>query len=210
MEETKLIKRESPIQTNTGVWASRQSAEFLLKAICENPYRNYLVPSFVATVCAGIEGEINTAYIDYFHSKFGKKYVMHIKPYLFMKLTDRITQLPLVLSAFTYELNTNDQRVKEILDLFEYRNRLVHVKHMWHYADVYEDKKNGRIMDIKYHDEHHPDPYREWRDTVPNEKKLKRFMWLYNQFIPKFNNLASKFRRKNFNPEGWFLKIKKT
>lgn len=208
VEIAKYEKRESPIQSNTGIWASRQTAEFLLESMLADPYRSHLIPAYVTAICAGIEGEINTAYVDYFHEHFGKRYRTHIKPFLFMRVADRLSQLPIVLSGAKYELNAKDKRVVEILDLFEYRNRLVHVKMMWHYADVYEDK-NGSIVGIKYHDKHHPDPYREWRDAMLDEKTLKRFMWLFNQFIPKFANIPHKIRRKNFNPEGWFIPAKK-
>ncbi|WDT76604.1 MAG: hypothetical protein MPW16_05185 [Candidatus Manganitrophus sp.] len=198
--------RETPIQSNYGVWASRQSAEFLLREMESESYRHFLAPSFIAALCAGIEGEINTCYVDFFHKKLGKKYRPYIRPYLMLRVEDRLTQLPLLLSNFKYGLNDKNPKVKQVLQLFERRNQLLHVKHLWHYADITEDEK-GKIIAIKYHDENDRDPYRDSTTEFVEKSDLRTYMKLYNEFIPRFASLASRITRKNFNPHGWFVRV---
>ncbi len=197
--------KESPIQSNTGVWTSRKTAEFLLEKIKENVENQFLVPSYVAAICSGIEGDINTAYIDHFHKNLGKSYNKYVKPYLFMKVYDRLTQLPIIISNFKYRLNLDNKDIKKVCKLFELRNSYLHVKHMWHYADVYEDL-HGNLIDIKYHDQNHPDPYRDW-DHFVDPKELDDCMKLFDKFLPTFYNIAKRINRKNFNPGDWFIKI---
>jgi hypothetical protein len=204
-----LRKIESPIQSNYGIYISRQAAEFLFDTIMNNKNKEYLIPSFIAAICCGIEGEINTAYVNFFHKKFGKSYMNFLRPYLFMKLYDRFFQLPIILSNCKYELNLNNQKVKDTLELFEFRNRLLHVKHLWHLADIYEDD-NGNIYKIEYHDRNHPDPYRDVDSLAIEATQIKAIMKLYNQFISKFSTITETINRHNFNPDGWFLKTKKT
>ena len=209
MNRQKTIARESPVQSNTGVWASRHAAEFMLKMIISHEYQEHLIPYYVSAICSGIEGQVNTAFIDHFHKHFGKTYRSYVRPYLLMKIYDRFVQLPIIVSNFKYVLNQDNPVVKEILSLFDLRNQMLHVKHLWHYADIVEDA-TGNIIDIQYHDPNHPDPYRESKYSFPDIEKLKKYMWLFNKFIPKFSNIANNINRKNFNPEDWFVLIKKT
>lgn len=197
---------ETPIQSNYGVWASRQSAEFLLREMESQSFRHYLAPSFIAALCAGIEGEINTCYVDFFHKKLGKKYRPYLRPYLMLRVEDRLTQLPLLLSNFKYVLNGKHAPIKQVLELFDRRNQLLHVKHLWHYADVTEDEK-GNIISIKYHDERDRDPYRGSTTEFVKKNDLRAYMKLYNEFIPRFAGLAGRINRKNFNPHGWFVRV---
>jgi hypothetical protein len=196
----------TPVQSNFGVWASRQSAEFLLAQIEKDCHRNFLAPAFVGALCAGIEGEINTGYVDLFHKKLGEGYGKYIKPYLFLRVEERFRQLPLLLSNFRFSLNEKDERVKKVLRLFDLRNQLLHVKHLAHYADVTESE-DGRILDIQYCDKNHPDPYRFSTDDIVKEELLREYMCLYNEFIPQFAGLASRITRRNFNPKGWFVPV---
>ena len=144
--------------------------------------------------------------MDFFHKKLGKQYQQYIRPYLMLRVEDRLTQMPLLLSNFKYSLNSKDPRVKLLLKLFDRRNQLLHVKHLWHYADVTEDEA-GNVLSIKYHDENDQDPYRASTTEFLARKDLHAYMQLYNEFIPRFSSLASRITRKNFNPHGWFLRV---
>jgi hypothetical protein len=124
-----------------------------------------------------------------------------------LRASDRFEQLPLVLSGFRYRLNRRDERVKAVLKLFEVRNKLLHVTHLWHYADVVEDDA-GNILDIKYHTNDDSDPYREFMQEFLKKTNLRSYMKLYNEFIPAFASIATRIRRKNFNPRGWFVAAK--
>ena len=75
-----IKKKISPIQSNIGVWASRQSAEHLLNLMKNKSNYDYLVPYYIAAICAGMEGEINTAYVNHFHKKFGNNYNHYVRP----------------------------------------------------------------------------------------------------------------------------------
>jgi hypothetical protein len=193
-----------PVQSNLGVWASRRSAEFLLAQIEKDCHRNFLAPAFVGALCAGMEGEINTGYVDFFHEKLGENYGKYIKPYLFLRIEERFRQLPLLLSNFRFSLNEKDEKVKKVLRLFDLRNQLLHVKHLTHYADVTESEE-GSIVDIQYCEKSHSDPYRFSSDDIVKVELLREYVCLYNEFIPQFAELASRINRRNFNPKGWFV-----
>ncbi|UAA37857.1 hypothetical protein KIH87_14290 [Paraneptunicella aestuarii] len=201
------LQSDVAVQSNAGIYTARRAAEHLLHEINSN--HEFLIPSFLSSIAAGIEGEINTAYINHFHKKFGKQYTKHIKPYLFMKIYDRLSQLPIVLSGFKYMLNDQDERIKAIFELFELRNRVLHIKHLHHYADIYQDE-NGNILNINYHTPNHPDPYREHFANFPKIEELNSYLELFYKVIRKFNNLSDTINRRNFNPEGWFIRISKT
>ncbi|MEZ5525349.1 MAG: hypothetical protein R3E62_10380 [Pseudomonadales bacterium] len=206
MEAINRKKRESFSQSNLGIWTARKSAEFLLSLIESGPRYYVLTPSFITSVASSIEGEINTAYVNRFHKHFGKSYMQHVRPYLFMKLYDRFSQLPLVLSNFKYQLNTDDGRVRGILNLFEIRNRMLHIKHLWHAGDIIENE-HGDTVDFEFHEPNHPDPYKGSKDDFPSIGELQMYMKYFNEFVPKFANISSTITRKNFNPEGWFVRI---
>ena len=92
------------------------------------------------------------------------------------------------------------------MQLFEVRNKLLHIKHLWHYADVTEDEA-GNIIDIEYHIKENSDPYRDFFEEFAPKADLGSYMKLYNHFIPAFANIAKRITRKNFNPKGWFVEV---
>jgi hypothetical protein len=202
-----LKVRELPVRSNSGGYSARQSAEFLLQAIERDPEADFLVPYFVAALCAGIEAALNTAYVDHFHKHLGKAYRKYAKPYLMLRLEERLIQLPFLVSGFKYVLNEKDPRVKQVLRLFDLRNQMLHVKHLWHYADITEDER-GTIIDIRFADRHDSDPYR--LDKKPVDLcELREHMKLHKVFVAQFLNLGSRMTRKNFKSREWFVPVTK-
>lgn len=195
-----------PVQSNFGAWASRQSVEFLLAQLDAGVHRNFLALPLVASLCAGIEGQINTAYVDLFHEKLGKEYRRYVKPYLLLRVEERFRQLPLLLSNFRFALNEDDHRVKLVLGLFDLRNHLLHAKHLVHYADITHDD-DGSIIGIRYHEKSHPDPYRFGEGDLVASDQLRAYIELFNEFIHEFSGLASRTGRRNFNRDGWFVRV---
>ncbi|HHB76085.1 MAG TPA: hypothetical protein ENK84_06045 [Desulfobulbus sp.] len=199
---------EIPVQSNIGVVYSRHSSEYLFKQIVsERKKYDFLIPAYITVVCAGIEGKINTAFIDCLHKRLGKEYKTFVRPYLFMRIRDRFEQMPIIVSNFKYRLNTKNEKIKEIFKIFEFRNQLVHVKQHWHYADPIHDE-NGELISLKYKENNTNDPYRTgFVIEKLSEEELAKIFNVYKSFISKFSNIANNINRKNFNPENWFVKI---
>jgi len=200
--QSRTIK-ETTIQSNHGIYISRRASEYLLSKINSGNHE-FLVPSYIAALCAGIEGDINTAFIDYFHHKIKINYMPYVRSYIFMRIDERFAQLPLLLSESRFRLNHDNEAVKNALALFELRNSLMHVKHLWHPAKIEVDAE-GNWWGIDYIDLNHPDPYRGDKE-LDKRYDLNSFMKTYNTLIPFFHGIASKIKRKNFNPKAIFIR----
>jgi len=156
-----------------------------------------------------MEGALNNCFVDFLHRKLGKGYAKHLKPYLFMKIQDRLEMAPLLLSNFEYELQANSNHVKEVLRLFDLRNQFLHVKHLWHYADVRFDD-DGHIVGFEYHNKAHPDPYRGDSGSWPQSKELRTLFKAHDRFIHRFSSLNNAISRKSFKADEWVQRVKRT
>lgn len=202
-------KNTTFVQSNTGIVYSRYAAEYLLKEIegadADDFKREFLIPSFLSALCAGLEGQINDGYIDFFFRKMGKNYKKYIRPFLSRDIRERFKILILMISDYKYELNEANPDIKALFELFDLRNRLLHVKNHRHEVSYTGDKDYWYDFAFVTPDE--TDPYQDKVTTVINESKLQRFMKVYNTLIPKLSNIEFCIRRKNFNGHDFFLKI---
>lgn len=202
-------KNTTIVQSNIGIVYSRYAAEYLLKEIdgadADAFKREFLIPSFLSALCAGLEGQINDGYIDFFFRKVGKNYKKYLRPFLSRDIRERFKILILLISDYKYELNEANADIKALFELFDLRNKLLHVKNHKHEVSYTGDKDYWYDFAFVTPDE--TDPYQDKVTTVINESQLKRFMKVYNTLIPKLSNIEFCIRRKNFNGQNFFLKI---
>lgn len=199
-----------PVQSSRGTSAALRSAELLRQVItAEPPDFDELTPYYVAAVCAAIEGAINNCYVEFFHRKFGKGAGKYVKPFLFMKVQERLTLAPLLLSNFRYELNGKSERAKKVFALFDLRNQFIHVKDLWHYADV-EFDDDGGILKYEFHDRNHPDPYRSKPGgTLLSNIDVAAIETLRKAFMNRFGSLPNAIARKTFKPDEWVVRAER-
>ena len=201
-------EKRMPVKENTGVVCARYAAEYLLEGLKEDARKDYLVPPYVALLCAGMEGEINDAYIDFFFKKFGAAYQEFAKPFLFLQFRDRCRTLIPLISDYRFRLNERHADLVQVFKMVELRNQLLHIKHHWHPARVLEGRE-GEFFDFEYL-EPSSDPYRSGSlKKLIAGRDIDAYMKVFNRFIPAFSGLASRIRRRNFNPGQWFLGLKK-
>lgn len=65
-------KQKLPIKSYRGIGYAKDSADFLFGQIESDPDKEYLIPVFIICICLGMEGVMNDAFIDFFHSKDGQ------------------------------------------------------------------------------------------------------------------------------------------
>jgi hypothetical protein len=197
------------VQSNIGTVYSRYAAEYLLDEIdgagADEFKREFLIPSFISALCAGLEGQINDGYIDFFFRKVGKSYRKYIHPFLSRGIRERFKILILLISDYKYEINEANPDIRTLFELFDLRNRLLHVKN--HRHEVRYNGTKDYWYDFFFVSPDETDPYQHKVTAVINETELKRFMMVYNKLIPKLSNLEFCIRRKNFNGHDLFLKI---
>ncbi|MES2352793.1 MAG: hypothetical protein V4568_00090 [Pseudomonadota bacterium] len=154
---TKKIK---PVWTNHARATARRASELLRDVVLsgEDTF-NSLVPFYVAAVCARMDGALNNCFIERLRRKMGASYSPQLRPFLFMKVQDRMEPAPLLLSNFKYKLNDKCDLVKHTHRLFDLRNQFLHAKDLWCYAEV-EYGSNGEVLGVDYLVKNHPDPYR--------------------------------------------------
>lgn len=112
-----------------GVFSARHAAEHLFAEITHDWGHNHtLIPSYIAALCMGLEGQINSILIEHFFEAVGSRYKNIIKPLLMLNARDRFSTAVVLASDYRYELNHGDPRVNQLFQLFELRNRVVHVK----------------------------------------------------------------------------------
>jgi hypothetical protein len=155
-----MPKKTGPLRSNYATLTAKRAANFLREAVVAgtDPF-NSLTPYYVAAVCACMEGALNNCFVEHLHRKMGKSYAQQLRPFLFMKVQDRMELAPLLLSDFKYKLNEKHDLVKRTLRLFDMRNHFLHVKDLWHYAEV-EYGTNGEVLGWEFLVKDHPDPYR--------------------------------------------------
>lgn len=203
-------KRKTFVSSNIGGYCANKSAELFLEMILDDPKSNdYLIPSYMAALCAGIEGAVNDAYISFLYRKMGGAYREFVRPYILARFPDKFRQLIPLISSYKYKLNQDADDVRGVLRLFDVRNSLLHVKHHWHAATII-DLGYGSGFNIVCDEVFSEDPYRDSPGKVITAEDLKRFKGIYDRFVPAFSNIEHYIKRKNFSDKtvkAWFVKI---
>lgn len=207
-KEKSAVAKRIGIAARKGTHDARRSAEFLLAEIAKDPRNNdHLVASFVAALCMGVEGEINDCLVEHFFWKIGPAYREAIRPLLMLNIRDRFRTAVLLGSEYRFVLNMQHPRIQEMFSLFELRNRLVHVKHHRKMANVFDF--GTPLERIEYENPDPTDPYGpEYGGTISVED-LRGHLTLFNYLIPRFYELGTRLKRKNFNPQGLFVPASK-
>lgn len=202
--------KTKPVRSFTGTSAARKSATLLRNAIrSDKSSSDILMPYYVAAVCAHMEGELNNCFVEHLHNKLGKCHRRYLRPYLFMKVQDRMELAPLLLSEYRFRLNDKCGFVKSSLKLFNIRNRFLHVKDLWYYAEV-EFDDGGDIIGLEYHAKNHPDLYRiEVSESLPATISIDEIEEIQRRFTTRFRTMPNSLNRKNFRPDEWLVRIKK-
>ncbi|MGS4906616.1 hypothetical protein ACVDHI_00415 [Aeromonas sp. 25-248] len=201
-----MPKKVEPIRSSSGTFSARNAAKYLREMIVEgrDPLQ-VLPPYYIAAVCAHMEGLLNNCFVEYLHRRLGTDYSQRLKPFLFMRVEERMELAPLLLSDFKYKLNSKHQFVKDALRIFDMRNHFLHVKDLWHYANVdYGD--NGKIIGFEYLVKNHPDPYRE----IDGENiDIDEIEVISGRFLKRFRSMPNTINRKNFKPDPWLIEVKR-
>jgi len=206
-------KQTLPVKSYLGWNYARDSADFLLAEIENDPEKEYLIPSFIICLCLGIESVINDAFIDFFHRKMGKDYKDCAKPFIFMRLDEKLSVLIPLVSNYEYQLNKDHADLKKLLALFEFRNHLTHVKHHVHSATVIRDETG--IIDVTMDNPHLADFYSSFTQRRITLAELKDYRELFSKINGDFRDLGGrygkrgKFDQKDSKHGGWFKKVKK-
>jgi hypothetical protein len=171
--------------------------DYLRKSASQDLNENPLLPSYIMSVCATIEGRVNDAFIKYFEVRLGESYKPHAKPFLQMNMESKLRLLFPMLTNYKLEVNFQNLKLKYLLKLFRLRNRLVHQQNHLEPA-LFIDYQNG-TADIKFEDENEwfYHSHEEWpsiskKDLVQIHKTLKFWVvWLFD--------ITIRINRKNFN-----------
>lgn len=187
-----------------GRHVTRRSAEFLLVQIrSSEESAGYLIPSFIISVCAGIEGLISDTYINHFFQHFGMDYKKYVRPFLFMNHHERLRLLFPLISGYRFALNEDSERVKALLRLFETRNRLVHIKHHKTAATIVEHEHGS---DILFDNPDYTDFYSFGRDSI-KMKDLRAALQLLSFYENFFWEINWHITRKHFNPRDVLVRV---
>jgi hypothetical protein len=206
-------KQTLPVKSYYGWKYARESTDFLLGEIENDPEKEYLIPSFIICLCLGIESVINDAFIDFFHRKMGKEYKDCVKPFIFMRLDEKLSVLIPLVSDYEYQLNKDYVDLKKLLVLVEFRNHLTHVKHHWHDATVVRDETG--IIDVVLNNPRSVDFYSGFHEKEITLAELKIHRELFDKIEDDFRDLGGRygkrgrFEQKGYKPRGWFKKVKK-
>jgi hypothetical protein len=206
-------KQKLPVKSYSGWKYARESADFLLGEIENDPEKEYLIPSFIICLCLGIESVINDAFIDFFHRKMGKDYKDCVKPFIYMRLDEKLSALIPLVSNYEYQLNKDHTDLKKLLALVEFRNHLTHVKHHWHSATVIRDATG--IIDVVLDNPRSIDFYSGFHEKEITLAELKDYKELFNKIEDDFRDLGGRYgRRGKFEQNGskhggWFKKVKR-
>lgn len=169
-----------------------------------------LMPFYVAAACAHMEGTLNNCFVEHLHRKLGKTYANHLRPFLFMKVQDRMELAPLLLSEYRFKLNTKSELVKSTLAVFDMRNQFLHVKDLWHYAEV-EYTGDNAIVGWEFHNKDHPDPYRaKWSENLSDRFSIEGIEKVRGAFTKRFRTLPNSINRSTFRPDAWVLPVART
>jgi hypothetical protein len=208
-----LKNQKLPVKSYQGWNYARESADFLLAEIKSDPEKEYLIPSFIICLCLGIESVINDAFIDFFHRKMGKDYKDCAKPFIFMRIDEKLSVLIPLVSNYEYQLNKDHVDLKKLLALFEFRNHLTHVKHHWHSATVIRDATG--ITDVIMENPNLVDFYSSFVQRRITLADLEDYRELFSNINDDFRALGGrysvrgKFERKGSKHGGWFKRVKK-
>jgi hypothetical protein len=113
-----------------GVSAMRDTIDYLRTQLKRHPEkRGHLLPSYITAICAGMEAEINDEVIQHFAAQVPRDYRKYARPILFMQVQERARLAVLLSSNYRYELNMGAKTIKDMFDLFSFRNKLVHIQH---------------------------------------------------------------------------------
>ncbi len=193
------------VTSTHGVFTARFAAEHLLAEVISDPRKNDpLVPSYIAALCMGIEGQINSILIEHFFDVVGSKYKEIAKPLLFLNVRDRFSIAVLLASDYCYELNHKNERVIQLFQLFDLRNRVVHVKQ---HRKIGTLVKNQQSSSLTIDNPDPSDPYgpeHQWKVDV---KQLRSWLRLFNYWIPRLSFLGTNIKNTRFNPGTDFLPI---
>lgn len=204
--EYPLLSKESTlVKKYSGV--GRYAAEKLLRIITIDDENHHdLVPSYIMTICSGMEARVNNNIVDYFHKKTGKEYRLHARPYMLLPFERKLTLTIPLISNYKYKLNTKSKDFKEVSKVLKLRNRMVHAADEYvegsklTYTGFYEfeisDKERARF----YSNE-------EFKDQSIDD--LQKYFHVYERFIIKFCELFPKINYKRFDPEEWFVPIER-
>ena len=198
-----LSKERTLVKKYSG--AGRYAAEKLLSIISTDEEAHHdLVPSYIMTLCSGMEARINNNIVDYFFKKTGKEYKLHAKPYMLLPFERKIAITIPLISNYKYKLNAKSKNLKEVLKVFKLRNRMVHM------ADEYVDgfKLNyERFYDFEISDKDRAQYYSNDEFKDQSTKDLKKYFHVYEKFIIMFCELFPRINYKRFKPEEWFIHI---
>jgi hypothetical protein len=197
------------MQSQIGINAAFKTAQYLYDEIKKGPDKDYLVPSFIASICAGIEGSINNIYISFLFQKFGSDYKSYVEPLLGIRgIKNKMKLLVPLISAYKYVLNEHNDTLQEIIRLFEMRNTLIHVRHHWFPVHIVQNE--GELgLNMTYLTPDKLGPYDKGLKEYLTEHDYLHFMNISNEFQKGFYSLRRRMNRKNFKPEPWFKKTKK-
>jgi hypothetical protein len=206
-----MHKKIMPVRSNRGTFSVRRSADVLREAILTDKSKfDALTPFYVAAVCAHMEGALNNCFVEHLHRKLGKDYAKHLRPFLFLKIQDRMEMAPLLLSDYRFKLNDKHESVKAALALFDKRNQFLHVKDLWHYAEVEYGEKEA-IVAWEFQNKDHPDPYRtDWGQGLFEKLSIEEIESLQKRFTKRFRTMPNSVNRKNFRPDEWLVRVTKT
>ena len=208
-----LKKQKLPVKSYHGWNYARESADFLLGEIENDPEKEYLIPSLIICLCLGIESVVNDVFIDFFHRKIGNDYKDCVKPFIFMRIDEKFSVLIPLVSNYEYRLNKDHADLKKVLALFEFRNHLTHVKHHWHSATVIRDATG--ITDVIIDNPNLVDFYSGFVQRKITLADLKDYRELFSNINNDFRDLGGrygkrgKFEQKSSKHGGWFQKVKK-
>lgn len=89
------------------------------------------------------------------------------------------------------------------------RNHFLHVKDLWHYAEV-EYGERGEVLGWDFLVKNHPDPYRgDNRKGVVAEVSIEDIEGIAKQFTTRFRTMPNAINRKNFKPDAWLKKVQR-
>lgn len=200
-----------PVRSFRGTSAAMEAAKMLRNAIAADPEEfESLTPYYIAAVCAHMEGTLNNCFVEFLHRKLGKCYMPSLRPFLFMKIQDRMELAPMLLSDYRFKLNAQCEFVKSSLRLFDMRNHFIHVKDLWHYADV-EYGNAGEVLGWEFNIKNHPDPYRaDWGVNLSERISIEEVADIQDRFTRRFGPMPNAVNRKGFRPDDWLVRVKRT
>jgi hypothetical protein len=184
-------------------WAS-EAADFLLARIKKRKKNQFLVPSFIASLCSQVEAVVNDALVDHFYYRCRRNYQNYAQAFLTRPMPDKLFLVVPLISQYKFEWNKGSPDVQLLLKLFRLRNRLLHVKHPWVLATALEYEIGVSFL--------FDDPDRTYYYTSEEFKNLTfadldAYATHTERFVRFFRDIRWRINGPHFKPDVWLYKI---